>query len=102
MKFINVTLITTTISLFTSFVAAQNSEDFILFACIGVDFYKKSVQDSAAKSHRLGRETINGYPTFYNLRGLPGSRPHKLFPMIPNIHVYNGGKQNLNPNLYFY
>ncbi|VCU40684.1 BgtE-20101 [Blumeria graminis f. sp. tritici] len=89
MKFLNVSLITTTLSLFTSFGAAQaGDEDIVVYDCFGTMFYLESVCQSALRAHQLGQTTINGYPTRYNAQGLNGPSPHKLFPMFPNVLVY--------------
>ncbi|CAD6500418.1 BgTH12-07595 [Blumeria graminis f. sp. triticale] len=91
MKFLNVSLITTTLSLFTSFGAAQaDDEDTLIYTCSSVKFYLESVCLSAMRVLELGRRTIDGYPTLYNAEGLNGSIPHKLFPMIPGVLVFNG------------
>ncbi|CAD6500723.1 BgTH12-06430 [Blumeria graminis f. sp. triticale] len=92
MKFIHFTKATTILSLFTSLCATQAVNDgYAMFNCHGVIFYSESVFASAAKAHSLTLGQVNHYPIEIISSTFSGQSPHRLFPMVLDTEVYQGG-----------
>ncbi|VCU40949.1 Bgt-50025 [Blumeria graminis f. sp. tritici] len=92
MKSLHFTKTTIILSLFTSLCATVAVNDgYKMYKCHGVDFYSESVFASAARAHSLNLGQVNNYPqeiVFTNIGGIP---PYRIFPMVPDVAVYDGG-----------
>ncbi|VCU41002.1 Bgt-51327 [Blumeria graminis f. sp. tritici] len=62
-----------------------------MYNCRGVKFYSQSVFASAAKAHSLNLGQVNDYPQEIVLTNLGGIPPHRIFPMVLDTEVYQGG-----------
>ncbi|EPQ67902.1 BgtE-5974 [Blumeria graminis f. sp. tritici] len=93
MKPLHLTGITAILSLTTSLYAAPNDDEgYEMYKCKDESFFSKSVHASAKKVFDFRGQTLDGYPTQYISQGYSGNPPHKMFPMIPKVEVYTGGK----------